>query len=259
MRRNLYLKGALMNFYACIIGTELLNGRRKDSHFDFLNTELLTRGHELKASFVIKDEPDFIADVFELIKKDEKSVMFCFGGIGSTPDDYTRDTAARVFSDGYMEYNDDICKVLTDRFGDAAYPDRIKMGYLPRGAGLLANKINNISGFYLDERFFFVPGFPEMAHPMIVEALDRFYPKGEIKHKKTFTVFGSEGELVDIMQTLPPSVEFSSLPILDGEKRVVEIYLASFSSCITEDCFEHFVVHTEKRGLRWREGGYYDK
>ncbi|MGE4399502.1 MAG: competence/damage-inducible protein A [Campylobacterales bacterium] len=247
-----------MNFYACIIGTELLNGRRKDSHFDFLNNELLKRGWELKASFVIKDEPSFIEDVFRLIKKDENSVMFCFGGIGSTPDDYTRDVAATVFSDGYMEYNDVMLEIITEKFGDKAYPDRVKMGYLPKNAGLLSNPINQISGFYLEDRYFFVPGFPQMAHPMVIEALDKFYPKGAQKFKKTFTAFCSEGELIDIMQTLPSSVEFSSLPIMDGDKRAVELYLASPSSCVTEDVFEHFVTLTEKKGYKWREGGYFD-
>ncbi len=247
-----------MNFYACIIGTELLNGRRKDSHFEFLNTELLKRGWELKASFVIKDEPLFIEDVFRLIKHDKDSVMFCFGGIGSTPDDYTRDVAATVFSDGYMEYNNEMVKIITDKFGEKAYPDRVKMGYLPKNAGLLSNPINQISGFYLEDKYFFVPGFPQMAHPMVVEALDRFYPRGIQKFKKTFTAFCSEGEIIDIMQTLPLSVEFSSLPIMDGDKRAVELYLASHSSCVTDDVFEHFVTLTEKKGYKWREGGYFD-
>ena len=65
-----------MNFYSVIIGTELLNGRRLDAHFAFLNKELLKRGWEHKASFIIDDEPPFIEDIFNLIKKDPKAVMF---------------------------------------------------------------------------------------------------------------------------------------------------------------------------------------
>ena len=95
-----------INFYSVIIGTELLNGRRKDAHFDFLNSELLKRGWEQKASFVIKDEPPFIEDIFNLIKKDPDSVLFSFGGIGATPDDYTRQAAANVFTNGEMEVNE---------------------------------------------------------------------------------------------------------------------------------------------------------
>lgn len=36
------------NFYSVIIGTELLNGRRQDAHFAFLNSELLQRGYVQK-------------------------------------------------------------------------------------------------------------------------------------------------------------------------------------------------------------------
>ena len=58
-----------------------------------------------KGSFVIKDEPPFMADIYNLIKSDPKAVMFSFGGIGATPDDYTRKVAADVFTDGKMEVN----------------------------------------------------------------------------------------------------------------------------------------------------------
>ena len=92
-----------MNFYSVIIGTELLNGRRKDAHFSFLNNELLKRGWEQKASFVIKDEPSFIEDIFRLIKNDPDAVLFSFGGIGSTPDDYTRPCAANVFTNAELK------------------------------------------------------------------------------------------------------------------------------------------------------------
>jgi molybdopterin-biosynthesis enzyme MoeA-like protein len=247
-----------MNFYTCIIGTELLNGRRVDEHFSFVNSELLKRGWEQKASFIIKDEPDFIADTFELIKKDPHSVMFSFGGIGATPDDHTREVAARVFADGYMDEHPEAAKIILDRFGESAYPNRIKMAHIPRGAGLLTNVVNKIPGFYLEERFFFVPGFPSMAQAMVVEALDRFYPQNRQKFKRTFTAFCSEENLIDVMNTLPPSIEFSSLPIMDGERRAVELYLADFNSCVVDDCYEHFVVNIEKKGISWRDGGYFE-
>ena len=247
-----------MNFYTCIIGTELLNGRRRDEHFDFVNTELLARGWEQKASFIIKDDPAFMEDVFKFIRNDQDSVMFSFGGIGATPDDYTREVAARVFTDGAMQEHEEAAKLIIDRFGEQSYPNRIKMAYLPIGAGLLANVVNKIPGFSIENRFFFVPGFPSMARDMVVEALETYYPANKPKHKRTFTAFCSEENLIDIMQSLPPEVEFSSLPIMDGDKRAVELYLASYNSCMSEDCYEHFVTLIAKKGIDWRDGGYFD-
>ena len=168
-----------MNFYSVIIGTELLNGRRIDAHFSFLNKELLKRGWTHKGSFVIKDEPPFMETIYNIIKEDKDSVMFSFGGIGATPDDYTRKTAAKVFTNDIMEVNIGAKKAIIDKFGTEAYPNRIEMANLPLNAGLLKNVVSNVPGFYLENRFFLVPGFPSMAQSMIIEALDKFYPKNK--------------------------------------------------------------------------------
>ncbi|WP_051433557.1 molybdopterin-binding protein [Lebetimonas sp. JS032] len=87
-----------MNIFQVIIGTEILNARREDKHFKFLRDELIKRGYELKASFIIKDDPLLIENIFFLIKNTPDSYLFCYGGIGATPDDYTRNLAAEVFS-----------------------------------------------------------------------------------------------------------------------------------------------------------------
>src|SRR5210317_2007367 len=105
-----------INFYSVIIGTELLNGRRKDAHFSFLNEQLLKRGWEHKASFVIEDDIELMLNIFNLIKADKNSVMFCFGGIGSTPDDYTRQTAAKAFTDSKMEFHEESKRKIENRF-----------------------------------------------------------------------------------------------------------------------------------------------
>ena len=86
-----------MNFYALIIGTEILNARREDKHFKFVRDELSKYGHELFASFIVKDDIELIKKSFELIKNDEKSVLFSFGGIGSTPDHLSDRSPACLF------------------------------------------------------------------------------------------------------------------------------------------------------------------
>ena len=92
-----------MNFYAVIIGTEILNARRKDAHFEFLQKELAKYGHELFASFIIKDDSELIKQTYRMILEDKSAVMFSFGGIGSTPDDLTREIASEVFTGKQVE------------------------------------------------------------------------------------------------------------------------------------------------------------
>ncbi len=216
------------SFYSVIIGTELLNGRREDEHFAFLNSELIKRGFEHKANFVIKDDPDFLKDVFELVLLDPHSVMFSFGGIGATADDFTREVASLAFTKQSAVCHKDAKKIIIDRLGDKAYPHAIKMANIPKNSTLIPNPINKMPGFQLDNRFFFVPGFPQMAHPMIINTLDAHYPKNIKKYSCNFLAHCSEGVLIDIMEALPTGIELSCLPAFDGDKRSAEIYLAHF-------------------------------
>ena len=241
-----------VNFYSVIIGTELLNGRRSDAHFSFLNTQLLQRGWEQKASFVIEDDPKLMFDIFTLIKSDPNSVMFCFGGIGSTPDDYTRQTAARAFTDYKMEFHEEAKQRILNQFKEEAYPHRVNMAYLPINAKLLTNVVNNVAGFYLEDRFFFTPGFPSMSQAMVIEALDLLYPKSIVtKYKRVLTVNASENDLIDTMKKMPEHLDFSSLPKIIGQDRKVVISLAGYDKDEVDKYFQLFIDFCEKFGKEY--------
>ncbi len=237
------------NFYSVIIGTELLNGRRNDAHFSFLNAQLLSRGWEHKASFVIGDDTTLMENIFNLIKNDPNSVMFCFGGIGSTPDDYTRQIAGKVFCDGKMEFHEEAKTNIINQFGSEAYPHRINMAYLPTNAKLLKNVVNNVAGFYLENRFFFTPGFPSMSQAMVIEALDKIYPKSDIqKYRLVMTINASENDLINTMQKIPENIELSSLPKIIGDKRKVVISLAGYDKDEVEKYFDLFIEYCKEFG-----------
>ena len=241
-----------MNFYSVIIGTELLNGRRRDKHFRFLNEHLIKRGWEQKASFVIKDEPQFIIDTFNFIKQDKDAVIFCFGGIGATPDDFTREAAAQAFTAGKMEINEDAKEAIIEQFGEQeTYPHRINMAKLPIGAGLLKNVVTNVPGFFLDKRFFFVPGFPSMAESMVVEALDKYYPKNKQKYRYSLKADCGENLLIDTMKKLPKDLDFSSLPQINGDERAVIISIASYEQQEAKKYFNYFTDFLKQEGISY--------
>ncbi len=238
------------NFYSVIIGTELLNGRRSDAHFEFINGELQKRGWEHKGSFIIADDVELMEATYKLIRDDKNSVMFSFGGIGATPDDHTREIASKVFRDGKMAIQEEAKALIVERFKERAFPNRINMAFLPIGAKLLKNPINRVPGFYLDERFFFVPGFPEMAQAMVVEALDSFFSKNIKKFRKGLYIEQSEESLIEFMKTLPKELELSSLPIM---KRIddssytpaVSISLASYEESLVEEHYGKLIKVVE--------------
>lgn len=240
------------NFYSVIIGTELLNGRRKDAHFAFLNEQLLKRGWTHKASFVIEDDTKLMENIYNLIKADKNSVMFSYGGIGATPDDYTRQIAAKVFREGEMEYNEKAQELIINQFGDEAYPHRIEMGNLPINAKLLKNVVNNVAGFYLDDRFFFTPGFPSMSQAMVIEALDKHYSKNDlIKYRKTLTAFCGENDLISLMKELPSEIELSSLPKIIDDKRQVVLSLSSLEQTLLDNSFQEFIDFCEEKNIKY--------
>jgi len=229
-----------MHFYAVIIGTEILNGRREDQHFHFIKNELAQYGHELFASMVIKDDPNLIKQTFKLIQSDPESILFSFGGIGSTPDDLTREIASEVFRSSPVEVHQKFLQDIINRFGEKAYPHRIHMADLPPKSELLFNPINNMSGFSLDNRFFFTPGFPSMAHPMLHEVIKKSFSNSEEKFSLSLIANTSEETLISLMQKLPESIELSCLPMFIDQKPKVELRLRSSNKEAVEEHFDRF-------------------
>ncbi|MEN8147208.1 MAG: molybdopterin-binding protein [Campylobacterota bacterium] len=233
------------HIYAVIIGSEILNGRRVDKHFDFVKQALSARGYSLYSVEIIKDDKPLIKSSFERVLADEKSMLFCFGGIGSTPDDLTRAIAADVFTSKPLVRHKQFEKDVIERFAEGAFPHRIHMSDLPEDASLLKNPVNNMSGFCLENRYFFTPGFPEMAHPMVKEAIERFLPLNRPLYRYTFLARCSEERFIDLMKTIPEEVECSSLPMFVDDKANVEISVASYDEQKSLKYFSLFIEFLE--------------
>ena len=234
------------HFYAVIIGSEILDRRREDKHFDYLTKALQKRGFNLFAAFVIKDDKELIAHTYKMIKSDRSAMMFSFGGIGSTPDDLTRQISADVFRDGTLHRHHGFEKDIIERLGERAYPHPITMSDLPENSELLFNPINNMSGYQLDDRYFFVPGFPEMAQPMVDEALMKYCPQSTQTFTKGFIAQAGEGRLTHLMVDVPKEIELSSLPMMNNTKPAVEFSLSSKDEALVLKYFKIFTDFLDK-------------
>jgi len=241
-----------MNFYACIIGSEILNGRRVDKHFEFLKDELNRYGHELVASFIIKDDEALIKNIYKLIKDDKNSVLFSFGGIGSTPDDLTRAIAAEIFTSQPLQRDKKFEKDIIERFAKEAYPHRIHMANLPQNSKLIFNPINNMSGFSLEDRYFFVPGFPQMSHPMICSVIESLFSKAVKKHRLTLIAQTSENTLIELMEQVPSDIELSSLPTLKENGVSVEISLCATDKLHVDKYFKLFIEYLDGSNIKYK-------
>lgn len=161
-----------MSFGALVIGDEILVGKRQDKHLSFIIQALAKRGLRLAWSEYHGDDP---ARLTAVLKRTFASgdVVFSFGGIGATPDDHTRQCAAAALGVG-LELHPEAEQEIRSRFGGEATPQRLKMGEFPLGSAIIPNPFNRIPGFSIREHWF-VPGFPQMAWPMLEWVLDTKY------------------------------------------------------------------------------------
>lgn len=239
------------NIYAVIIGSEILDRRREDKHFDYLSKTLKKKGFTLFASFTIKDDSALITNTYTMIKNDPQSIMLSFGGIGSTPDDLTRQLAANVFKDSNLYRHTQFKKDIEERLSERAYPHPIKMSDLPKDAGLLFNPINNMSGFHLDERFFFMPGFPQMAQPMMDEILSNYLTSAPKIYTKGFMAQCGEGRIQELMFALDKDVELSSLPMMGDKGSSVEFSISCKNAELLDKSFISFTDFLDSENIEY--------
>lgn len=236
-------------FFTLIIGTEILNRRRTDAHFDFVSKALADKGHKLTASFIIEDDPKLIVQTIKFIASQANPILFSFGGIGSTPDDHTRKCAAMALRDGAFVMHEEAKKIIEDKLGENAYPHSIKMAELPKGANLLDNPVNKMPAFSLDEQYFFMPGFPEMSHPMVDTILEKLVPNKKDQFRFTFTALCKENEFIEVMENMPKKVEFSSLPKLYSDGWKVTISVASDNRTLAQEAFNMYLQVLKEKNI----------
>ena len=237
------------HFFTLIIGTEILNRRRTDKHFDFVTKALAKKGYKLSGSFIIEDDPALIVQTIKFIASQANPVLFSFGGIGSTPDDYTRKCAAIALKDGQLPVHEEAKTIIEGKLGENAYPHAIRMAELPKGAQLLDNPVNKMPAFSLDERYFFMPGFPEMSHPMMETILSKLIPESKKYYRHTLTALCKESELIEVMEKMPKEVEFSSLPKLYSDGWRVSISVASYDKDLARTAFQMYTDTLEKKNI----------
>jgi len=238
-------------FFCLIIGTEILNRRRADKHFDFVSKELIKRGYKLSGSFIIEDDPALIIQTIKFISSQDNPVLFSFGGIGSTPDDHTRKCASIALKDGILYTHKEAKQIIIDTLGEKAYPYSVRMAELPKGATLLENPVNKMPAFALDERYYFVPGFPEMSHPMIEKVLTELIPNNRVYYRHSLTALCKENVFIDVMEKMPKNVEFSSLPKLYSDGWKVTISIASDNKQTASDAFSMYIKVLESKNIHY--------
>src|SRR5215207_10124633 len=145
-------------FGLVIVGDEILSGKRADKHMPKVIELLAARGLQLAWADYVGDEP---ARITATLKRafDNGDVVFSCGGIGATPDDHTRQCAAKALG-VELALHPTAQNLILERMADVAReqgtpyePDRhdnihrLNMGVFPVGAEIIPNPYNKIPGF----------------------------------------------------------------------------------------------------------------
>ena len=114
--------------------------------------------------------------------------------------------------------------LIENKFGKEAYPKRVLMSYFPEGAEIIPNPINEIPGFYVGVHFF-MPGFPEMAWPMMEWIFNHKLPKikSNLDDQSIIIKNIAESLLIDLMDDIEsqfPLVKMYSLPKITPHRQV---------------------------------------
>lgn len=223
-----------MAFGLLIVGDEILSGRRQDKHLPKVIELLGARGLSLDWAEYLGDDPERITTTLTRTFA-SGDIVFSTGGIGATPDDHTRQCAARALGVPIVMHPQarELIGVRIRGMAGDAEPDmslpenlhRLRMGEFPQGAAIIPNSYNQIPGFSIRQHYF-VPGFPVMAWPMIEWVLDTHY--AELHHaaphvEHSVLVFGlMESTITPLMETLErdfPGVRAFSLPSVGDVER----------------------------------------
>lgn len=246
-------------FGAVIIGDEILSGKRQDKHFAKIAELLAGRGLRLSWAEYLGDDRQRLAETFRRTMA-AGDVVFSCGGIGNTPDDHTRQAVAAALGVG-LELHPEAFEELKLRFAGEEISDQRKLLVtFPAGVRMIPNPFNRIAGFMANDHYF-VPGFPQMAHPMIEWALDSFYrdqflPVAD-SVEKAFLLTGHnayESALLDLMERIVaayPTLRLFSLPSLVGkERRHLELGVEGVPELV-DRAMEEIRIEIDKRGIHW--------
>lgn len=250
-----------------IVGDEILSGKRADKHMPKVIELLTARGLQLAWAEYVGDAPERITATLRRAFESGDLVFSC-GGIGATPDDHTRQCAARALNLP-LQLHAEAEALIRERMQDVAReqgvpyePDRadnihrLNMGVFPQGALIIPNPYNKIPGFSVGH-VHFVPGFPVMAWPMMEWVLDQHYAhlfRRQAYAERSVIVFGSmEATLTPLMEEIErdhPRVKVFSLPSVDHPQWGRHIELGVKASDDPAAAFAELRASLEQFGAR---------
>lgn len=247
-----------MNIGLMVIGDEILSGRRKDRHLEAIINILKKKGLRLSWSIMLSDDFELLVRHFQqsLARQDH---VFCTGGIGATPDDLTRQAMAEAAGVSLQHHPEGV-SLLKEIYQNQLTEHRLRMVEFPQGADLIPNPVNRIPGFSFSNHYC-VPGFPQMAWPMVEWVLEQnrfashFVACSENYTESAVRITGvPEGDLIPLMELILKQysgLKVFSLPVMDESERYVDLGVKGGVKEVAA-AIEKIIQALQQRACHWR-------
>ena len=244
---------------AIIVGDEILSGKRQDKHFAKIAELLAARGLRLSWVEYLGDDRARLAATYARTMA-AGDIVFSCGGIGNTPDDHTRQAVAMALGVDLVLHPEGFLALQKRFAADEITEQRKLLVTFPLGVNIVPNPFNRIPGFHVHQHYF-LPGFPQMAHPMAAWALDTFHAdlfNARPPVDKAFLLTGPnayESALLGLMERIVadyPDLRLFSLPSVgdDGQRRHLELGVEGDEARV-DAALEEIRQEVERRGIVW--------
>lgn len=233
------------------VGSEILLGDIVNSNAQFLSKELATLGIDVYHQCVIGDNEERILKAFEdgFTRAD---LIITTGGLGPTPDDLTKETAAKFLGKELIVHKESL-EYIENYFrknGKELKGGNKKQAYFPADAIVMDNPCGTAPGCILekDNKIIIVlPGPPKemkaMFNTHVVPYLEKF--TDSVMFSKVLRVFGiGEGYMAEMVKDL---IDDGKNPTIAPYAKDVDVTLRITAKGQTEEEAKGMIVPIEKK------------
>lgn len=180
-----------MNAEIIAVGTEILLGDIVNTNAQYISRELANLGINVYKQEVVGDNEERVLESFKNAFKNS-DIIITTGGLGPTPDDLTKEMAAKYFNKELVLHKESYenLKKLFEKSGRELVGSNEKQVYFPEDAIVLKNDHGTAPGAIIEgeggKKIIVLPGPPREMKPMFEDSVVPFlkkYSTGILKSK----------------------------------------------------------------------------
>ena len=241
-----------MNAEIISVGTELLLGDIVNTNAQYLSKELANLGINVYRQTVVGDNEERILESFERAFENS-DIIVTTGGLGPTPDDLTKEVAAKYFKQELVLHEESY-KKLESYFknnGRGVTESNKKQAYFPKETIILKNNHGTAPGAILEgengKKIIILPGPPKEMKPMFDEQVIPHLKKftDNVLVSKTLRLFGiGESHMAEEIKEI---IDAQTNPTIAPYAKDVDVTLRITAKGKNEEEANKFIIPMEKK------------